>query len=198
MVGFDREESHNSRKLIIWDCDDTPPQDNILVFLWSNYNTTRNQKCVSIPELVEKESVFYREKYLNWIYELGEVNIDGKRLIDHLEIEKGFSYWWMTWISHKPNYYESPQINDVVKCFAFETLYSSYPAVKYIEVVSRNTRLKTLFSQFCSLKNIQLKWVQIPAIKKTNQQSLFLSIPSLRIKALVYFLSVFFKLCILV
>jgi surface carbohydrate biosynthesis protein (TIGR04326 family) len=193
MAEFEREKSQSYKKLVIWDCDDTPPQNDSLVILWSSYIESTAINCISIPQLVDDNSLFFRNKYLSWIYNLGESKINGKRLIDHLEIEKGFSYWWMTWLSHKPNFYESQQINDVVKCFAFENLITNTLGIDHIEIVSRNRRLKSLFYQFCSLKNIQLRWAGLPVLKENKKQSFFLKIPSLRVKALLYFVSVFLK-----
>ena len=69
----------------------------------------------SLPQLVDKEKKHLRSKYLELLYDLGEIRIDGKRLVDCLEIRPNFSYWWMTQLSEKCNAIKSPQINNAIK-----------------------------------------------------------------------------------
>ena len=85
-----------------------------MTVLWCSYDPKGCNDVVSIPCLVEENSESLRSRYLEWIYDLGEIKINGKRIVDHLEIRSGFSYWWMTLLAEKCNYAKSPQIDDAI------------------------------------------------------------------------------------
>ena len=87
----------------IWDSDLIPATQDCPDVLWRSYIESKNDKIVSIPRLVEKNSVVLKKRYLAWIFDLGETVIRGKRVVDHLEISPGFSFWWMSLISQKLN-----------------------------------------------------------------------------------------------
>jgi len=59
-------------------------------------------------------------KYLELIYDFGEVKVDGNRIVDHLIFRKNFSFWWMTIFTEKSNYGKSPHINNIIKLMALE------------------------------------------------------------------------------
>ena len=91
-----------------------------MTVLWCSYDTKGCNDVVSIPRIVEENAESLRAQYLKWIYDLGEIKINGKRIVDHLEIRSGFSYWWMTLLVEKCNFAKSPQIDDAIKLLAFE------------------------------------------------------------------------------
>ena len=65
-----------------------------IVAHWTGYEAPSPQ--VSIPLLMEDKALQIKKEYLAWVHDLGESQIAGKRLIDHLALEDGLSYWWMT------------------------------------------------------------------------------------------------------
>ena len=81
---------------LVWDREGTPPQGIWIPILWSSFAEDKDSTSYSIPRLVEAQADLLRARYLAWIYDLGEAHIGGKRLVDHLELRPGFSYWWMT------------------------------------------------------------------------------------------------------
>ena len=80
--------------LIIWDYKDLFPPDisNKEVILWSQYG---QNKIISIQDLIENNSDNIKQKYLDWIYEIGSLKIKGKTLIDFLKIRKNLSACWL-------------------------------------------------------------------------------------------------------
>ena len=60
--------------------------------------------------MLESNAESLRKKYLEFIYQFGESKINGKTVIDHLELHKDFSYWWMTLIAQKDIIQFSPHI----------------------------------------------------------------------------------------
>ena len=42
-----------------------------------------------------------RSEYIDYIYETGQLQVNNKRIVEYLEIERGFSLWWMTLLAEK-------------------------------------------------------------------------------------------------
>ena len=114
-----------SNCVFVWDAEGLPPDGDWTVVLWRGSTESAFQSAVSIPKFVEDNAVVLKARYLAWIYDLGEKLIDGKRLIDHLELRPGFSYWWMTAIAQKFTYVGSPHITDAIRLMAFVAWASS-------------------------------------------------------------------------
>ena len=95
-----------------------PKSDDTL--LWNSYKSSEINNIFSMMELVESNSDKLRLQYLNFIYELGETEINEKRVVNHLNLRPRFSYWWMTLLVEKCNYSKSPQIDNVIKSMALK------------------------------------------------------------------------------
>ena len=67
--------------------------------LWNGYNQGKGQ--ISILNKLEEESNDLRNQYMNFIDDFGNIKIHDKKIIDHLEINPGFSLWWMTLVAEK-------------------------------------------------------------------------------------------------
>jgi len=74
---------------------------------------------------------------LEWIYDLGETKIKGKRIVDHLEIRPGLSYWWMTLLAQKCTYAASPHIYHAIRLLAFEQLCNAAEIKKIMVTTSQ-------------------------------------------------------------
>src|SRR5687767_8657336 len=103
--------------VVIWDADGDPPAGDWTTILWRAYAPAGDARFVSMPRRVEDHAPALRARYLGWIHDFGQARIRGTRVVEHLALRPGFSYWWMTTLSHTPNYYESPHITDAIKCF---------------------------------------------------------------------------------
>jgi surface carbohydrate biosynthesis protein (TIGR04326 family) len=124
-----------------------------LTALWRSYDTKGRENVVSIPCLVEENAETLRERYLEWIYDLGETKIKGKRIVDHLEIRPGLSYWWMTLLAQKCTYAASPHIYHAIRLLAYELLCKS-TEIKKIMVTTSQPLLAREFEEWCSANNI--------------------------------------------
>ena len=153
-------------ELLIWDVKGSPPKGGGIVALWSGFNDSENGDVIALPQLVERDAKALRAQYLAWVYDLGNVNINGKPLLDHLQLRAGFSYWWMTLIAEKCNFSKSPQITDVIKLMAFDK-WASRRAIKSIRLVSSNLNLSECFKVLCAKKQIEFAWESTrPPVKK--------------------------------
>lgn len=143
--------------LLIWDAEGEPPVGDWTTVLWCSFRENDDSSVISIPKLVEEQAEALRKRYLAWIYELGELHINSKRLIDHLELRAGFSYWWMTLLAQKFNASGTSQIDNAIKAFAFESLVSERK-VESIVLISNNDKLASTLKSFCQKLNCGFEW----------------------------------------
>ena len=143
-----------------------PPSGNFTIVLWRKFAIPEADNGVSIPALIEENADVLRSRYLDWIYKFGGLRIDGRRLIDHLEIRPRFSYWWMTLLAEKCNFAKSPQITDTIRLFAFDDWVKHSANIKYIELVSANHELQECLKNWCEAKKISFEWWQLPVEAK--------------------------------
>ena len=141
---------------MIWDAEGLPPEGAWTPVLWRNYGESDGQPY-SIPRLVEEQAESLRERYLAWIYNLGESQIKNERLIDHLELRPGFSYWWMTLITEKSNAYKSLYIIHCLKLFVLEELITGRP-VSGIVLVSSDRALARTIRLWCKRIGLAFNW----------------------------------------
>lgn len=146
MQSFHPTDKHSS--FLVWDDEGTPPEGEWVTVLWQSFNNDDCATMHSFPKLIEEHADALRPRYLAWIYDLGESQIKGKRLVDHLELRPGFSYWWMTLIAEKCNVYKSLQIFDVLKLLALEELVVTH-SVSSIILMSNNKALTQAFRLWC-------------------------------------------------
>ena len=123
-----------------------------MTVLWRSYDTKGRENVVSIPCLVEDNAESLRARYLEWIYDLGETKVNGKRIVDHLEIRPGLSYWWMTLLAQKCTYAASPNIYHAIRLLACEPLCKA-THIKKIMVTTSQPLLANEFEEWCSANN---------------------------------------------
>jgi surface carbohydrate biosynthesis protein (TIGR04326 family) len=117
--------------ILLWNEEGPPPPGDWITVLWSSFGEKEKPDCISIPALVEEHAITLRSRYLAMIFELGETMIDGKRIVDHLELRPGFSFWWMTLLVEKSSY-KSQGIFEVIRLLALEELITKLKPVKIV------------------------------------------------------------------
>lgn len=141
--------------MTIWDCDADPEEHSGEVYRWNGY--AEGGAVHSLLKYAEANGERLRRKYLAWIHELGESRINGKRLIDELEIEKGLSYWWMTLLFEK-SFYKSP-ITDVIRLLALdEVIVRLKPST--LNLASANRNLHETLRAYCRDLGISYRWTR--------------------------------------
>ena len=156
-------------QVLIWDLEELPEITNDKVALWRSFSCGSVKSTVSIPALVEINADILRQRYLAWVYELGNTLIQGRKLVDCLEIRPGFSYWWMTLFVEKCNYSKSPQIYNAIKLMAFQDWLVGQ-SLTHIKLVSDDKLLARCVKAWCGKADIFFEWQQVP--KKIVQVSL--------------------------
>ena len=180
-------------RVLIWDSEGSPPVGKFTNVLWRGFVTSESTNSISIPELIEKNAEALRARYLGWIYELGERQIDGRRLIDHLEIRPGLSYWWMSSLAQKANMSPTSLVNDAIKALALNDLVIKHK-INSITLISSNPRLSDCISLLCQAHGIQYEWRLLKEIEKKHNfafvNGLFSPLP----QAIVYFFWYFLRM----
>jgi surface carbohydrate biosynthesis protein (TIGR04326 family) len=152
---------------LVWDTKEPPPEGEWVTVLWQDFGYGNSVSVCSLPQLIEKHADSLRERYLAWIYDIGESYIQGERLVDHLELRPGFSYWWMTLIAEKSNAYKSLQIIDAVKLMALEDLVNSHSVSKII-VRSDNKLLVRTLKLWCCNAGLLFELCSLPKRKMSE------------------------------
>ncbi len=162
---------------LIWDSDGEPPKGKWIPILWRSYAEGDNL-VHSIPRLLEEQADALRARYLAWIYGVGESHIEGKRLVDHLELRPGFSYWWMTLVAKKSNIWESLYISDVLKLLALEELAVTH-SVSAIILVSGDRSLVQALRRWCINAGLVFEWRSLSERKSPDSwiKRLYHSLP---------------------
>ena len=150
------------------------------VLLWRSYDTGDRDDVVSIPRFVEDQADCLRARYLAWVYELGEARVGGKRIIDHLELRPGFSYWWMTLFSEKCGFAKSPQIDEAIRLMAFDE-WARKHNICAICFKSTNKALAECLRSWCALTAARFDWQAAPNPKAgwSRSRRMFNGLPAM-------------------
>lgn len=173
-----------NQTLLIWDdASSTPPAADGMV-LWRSYEVSSN--ATSIPRLVEGNAERLRARYLAWVHDLGEMPVRGARVVDHLELRPGFSYWWMTQLAEKCNYAKSPQIDDAIRFMAFEE-WAQGQHITGVELATANYALAECMRIWCAKKVISftLRVLQAPTAQSSWRKRIYGVLPH-ALQALVW------------
>jgi surface carbohydrate biosynthesis protein (TIGR04326 family) len=174
------------RSLLIWDVEGESPQFDGTIVLWRQYAGVDDPFVISMPQQVERQAEELRARYLAWVHDLGEAQIRGKRVIDHLELRPGLSYWWMSSPAQKFSFSETSGINDAIKTLALEALVAMRQA-NSIVLTSGNCRLAACLQGFCGTAGLSFEWRRVPVsgTPETGLRSLYRLLP-LTWQALIY------------
>jgi surface carbohydrate biosynthesis protein (TIGR04326 family) len=132
--------------LIIWDGKGPPPEGKT-VLLWNGYKDTYNHH--SLLKYIDTNSDRLRAEYLSFIYGFSQFEVSGKRIVEHLEIEKGFSLWWMSLLAEKSPV-KSNTVQTTLRLMAIRDLIKVLNPTK-IELYSSNPNIAKSINKLCDL-----------------------------------------------
>lgn len=153
---------------LVWDSEGQPPDGEWILVLWRGFGESGDAPGHSIPRRVEQHADALRTRFLSWLYDLGEAQIDGKRLADYLVLRPGFSYWWMTLLMEKSSG-KSPDLIDALKLLALEDLTAVYSTGTII-LASGDKTLAHAFRLWCRNAGLAFEWRRLK--KKSDPASL--------------------------
>jgi surface carbohydrate biosynthesis protein (TIGR04326 family) len=144
-----------------------------MVYLWNGYVETESVR--SVLRYAEVHGARLRRKYLAWIFDMGNRQIKGKRLIDHLAFENGLSYWWLTLFVEK-SFYKSP-ISDAIRVLALEEINVEQKPGK-LRLVSANRNLHKTVRHLCQGLGISYEWERRSAeSRRPNFKNIYRALP---------------------
>jgi len=113
-----------SESFLIWDKPNRPEFcENKTVIL---FNELSDQKgFLSLPKYLETNAVKLRSKYLDYISQIGHQEVEEQSIAQHLDIDDGISYWWMSTIVEKSPF-KSPGVYKSVLMLALEELFLEF------------------------------------------------------------------------
>lgn len=143
--------------LLVWDTSGLPLPGVWSVVLWRGFGDDTTPGAISIPSLVEEHAEELRARYLGWIYELGELQIEGRRVVDYLGLRPGFSAWWMSLLVEKCNWAKSPQIYDAIRLMAFAN-WANGKSFDRVVFASSNRLLAECIRSWCERLGVSFEW----------------------------------------
>lgn len=128
---------------------------------------------------VEKQAESLRSRYLAWVYDLGESRIEGRRLVEHLQLRTGFSYWWMTPFVEKCNFQKSPWIDVAIKLMAYTGYAVTHP-IETLRLLTANCSLAACLQQWCDAFGVGFEWraEAEPAPKESIRRCIYHALPT--------------------
>lgn len=145
-----------AKPVVVWDYSAKPVstvQNYSCLMLWQSYSTYELPRAVSIPQHIESNAKSLRQRYLEWIYEIGETTVNGNRLLEYFALSPLVNTWWMSLITEKCNAFKSRHITDAIRLLAFAELITSESSNCLILYTS-NPRLTECFRAWCHTNNV--------------------------------------------
>jgi surface carbohydrate biosynthesis protein (TIGR04326 family) len=147
--------------VLVWDRETEVPETAGDALHWRSYAV--GPRLSSIPVYLETHAERLRSKYLAFIHDLGESLIAGKSVAEHLALEDGFSFWWMTRLAEKSPF-KSPGIYSALRLLALEELLlERKPA--WLELDTADDGLAEAIGELCG--NLEIGFVRRPGSRSS-------------------------------
>lgn len=143
-----------SRSMIILDDDAVWNKPGFRIVYWAEFDVPDGSD--SMPLLVEKQAAELRKEYLSFVHDLGEYRLRGRSLREHLRLDEGFSFWWMTLIAEKAPM-RGTGIYKLFKLRALERLYL-ISGCEGIVLCSTDQALHQVLSSWCRNMDHSYRW----------------------------------------
>ena len=155
--------------VIVSDDEEKFNLNNYHVINWNSYFASRENNIFSIPAYIDIHKEVIKSKYLEFIFNLGETDINGTSIVSKLEIRPNLSYWWLTLIAEKCNAIKSPQIDNAIKLIAFKDWLNNSEYTKIIFKTS-NIELASAVNLLSDSLGIDFEWRKLKT--KSNKLGL--------------------------
>lgn len=161
--------------VLLWDRKDDPKLGAQQILCWQSYSA--GEGVLSVPSYLEEHAGRIRARYLAFIHDLGEARIAGKRVVDHLDLGGGFSYWWLTQVAEKSPL-KSPRIYDCLRLLCLEEILAQ-GRPKDVTLVSSDAVLAQAISRLCKNLRIAFTFERCPTTaRRTAVRAIYDALPS--------------------
>lgn len=136
-----------------------------IVYRWDGYDEAGGVR--SLLRCAESNADSLRARLLSWAHDAGQFRVGGKRIVEHLSFEAGFSYWWMTPIAER-DLYGFPT-SDLIRLLALsDILEERRPAC--FRLVSARPELDACCRDLASRLGIAYHWNRVPGRSAWRRQ----------------------------
>ena len=139
-----------------------------LVYTWTGY--LESSSNFSILKFIEEHADELRAKYLEFIHDLGEYELQNYKIRDHLEVDGELSLWWMSLLAEKSPW-KSPKIIDCIKVMAVEKIIDNKSPNQIILQIDNKNLARTL-ENLC--KKLEISFLWLPGKKNNHSKTIFL------------------------
>jgi len=150
--------------VLIWDSEFPAPSNYQLVVLWRQFaDNGREVSCISLPEYIELHADRLHDRFLGFVHDLGNTQIKGKSVQDHLTVTPSMSYWWMTLFA-STRWNDSSRTTDAIKLLALEEILNSRSWVE-LELASEDLSIQHSIQRLCVANGKSFRSDPIPKQK---------------------------------
>jgi len=151
--------------VLIWDSEFPAPSNYQVVILWRQFaDSGQEVSCISLPEYIELHADRLHDRFLGFVHDLGNTQIKGKSVQDHLAVTPSMSYWWMTLFA-STRWNDSSRTTDAIKLLALEEILNSRSWVE-LELASEDRSIQHSIQRLCIANGKSFRSDPIP-----NQKS---------------------------
>ncbi|TGM35470.1 hypothetical protein EHQ75_16175 [Leptospira levettii] len=143
------KEKSKANQILIWTESAEPPSFEGIVFLWNRYQKS-TKEIISVPYELEVNASFFRERYLDLIDKISNIQIQNKDIESYFRIDGTFSLWWMN-LSFEKNYGKSDSFSNSIKLSVFE-YYLEGIECTLIQISESTTKDLVNYLSFCFKK----------------------------------------------
>ena len=160
--------------ILLWDSGTDPAKTSGDIWYWERY--ANDGAASSIPRYLELHACRLRSKYLAFIHDLGEAQLEGIRIVDLLDIGDSCSFWWMSQVAEKSPF-KSPRIYDCLRILALEEILIQQSAPS-LSLVTSNRDLAEAVQTLCRNLKIAFVWQRAaPTRRKWTALRLLRNLP---------------------
>lgn len=150
--------------VLIWDSEFPAPSNYQVVILWRQFaDSGQEVSCISLPEYIELHADRLHDRFLGFVHDLGNTQIKGKSVQDHLMVTPSMSYWWMTLFA-STRWNDSSRTTDAIKLLALEEILNSRSWVE-LELASEDRSIQHSIQRLCIANGKSFSSDQIPKQK---------------------------------
>jgi len=150
--------------VLIWDSEFPAPSNYQVVILWRQFaDSGQEVSCISLPEYIELHADRLHDRFLGFVHDLGNTQIKGKSVQDHLTVTPSMSYWWMTLFA-STRWNDSSRTTDAIKLLALEEILNSRSWVE-LELASEDRSIQHSIQRLCVANGKSFRSDPIPKQK---------------------------------
>jgi surface carbohydrate biosynthesis protein (TIGR04326 family) len=142
------------QQLIVFDSTAMPAGLSGEIYCWNGY--AENESVHSLLRYVDENGARFRKRYVNFIHDLGQTVIQGKRIVEYLEVEKNFSLWWMSRLAEMSTF-NSPRILDCLRVLALEEILTERNPTRVL-LISSDANVAETIRGLCAQLKIEFAW----------------------------------------